>query len=142
VSWRVVATVFGLLVGVATGVGLAFAHAEERPPDGRRVVPWIWKNKLVETPLPERCFVLAVGLGALGAVAGNRFGHGAGLVPTAIITLAVVGLVRHVQDGMPVLHGHVGENSKIAANIFAAFLGAAVGASASARVRSEYRRRP
>jgi hypothetical protein len=141
VTRDVLATVLGFLIGAGTGVGLCVGQSETRPADGRRVVAWVYKNRVVETPLAERCLVLGLGLGVLGGVAGYHLGRGAGVVPTAVVAVLVVWLFHHVDSGFPATHGRVSENARTVGLAFAGFLGAAAGSRASLEVRSRSRRR-
>jgi hypothetical protein len=129
------ATILGLMVGVGTGIGLCLDQFERRPSDGQRVVAWVYKSRVVETPLRERCLVMGLGLGVSGGVVGYHLGRGAGLVPTAVVAGLAVWLVSHVESGLPQTHGRAGEDTRAAGLVFVGFLGAAVGARASVMVR-------
>jgi hypothetical protein len=136
----ILGSTLGLLVGVGTAVGLCVSQCEPRPSDGRRVVAWVYKNRVIETPLAERCLVLGLGLGLLGGVAGYHLGRGAGGVPMVVGTLLLVWLVHHVESLFPAAHGKAGEDSRVVALAFAGFLGAAVDSRASLEVRTKFRR--
>jgi hypothetical protein len=136
----VVGSALGLLVGVGVAVGLCVSQCKPRPSDGRRVVAWVRKNRVVETPLAGRCLVLGLGLGILGGVAGRHLGRGAGVVPTAAGAVLAAGLFHHVQSGFPAAHGRAGEDTRTAGLAFAGFLGAAVVSRAALDVRTWSRR--
>jgi hypothetical protein len=136
----VVGSALGLLVGVAAAVGLCVSQSEPRPPDGHRVVAWVRKSRVVETPLAGRCLVLGLGLGILGGVAGRNLGRGAGVVPTAVGAVLAAGLFHHVASWFPATPCKAGEDTRVVGLAFAGFLGAAVASRASLAVRTGSRR--
>lgn len=131
------ATVLGAVVGFAIGVGEAVFHAERlsQDSDSPLVVRWVYKNRIVETPVLTRALVVGLGFAVLGAAAGRRLCEGAGLLPTCIGAIVLVGLAHYVGTLLPNPHGRIGDQSRESAMLFAAILGAALGAEASLRVR-------
>ena len=135
------ATILGFALGFAIGVGEAIYHSERQFHDGesRYVVKWVRKNRIVETPLLERALVVGLGFAFLGAMTGRRLREGAGLLPTCIGAIAVVGLAHYLETQLPNPHGRVGEQSRELGMLFAAMLGASLGAESSIRVRARRR---
>jgi hypothetical protein len=131
------ATILGFAVGFAIGVGEAMYHAERQTQDGesRLVVRWVGKNRIVETPLLLRALVVGLGFAVLGAATGRRLGEGAGLLSTCVGACVLVGLAHYVESMLPNPHGRIGEQSRELTLLFAAMLGASLGAEASHRVR-------
>lgn len=133
------ATVLGAVVGLAIGVGEAVHHSERLSHDGDSplVVRWAYKNRIVETPVLIRALVVGLGFAFLGAAAGRRLGEGAGLLPTCVSAVVLVGLAHYVGTLLPNPHGRIGDQARESAMLLAAVLGAALGAEASLRVQTK-----
>ena len=101
------ATVLGFAIGFAIGVGEAIYHAERLIQDGesRYVVQWVRKSRIVQTPLLELALVVGLGFAFLGAMTGRRLGEGAGLLPTCIGAIVLVGLAHYLETHSPILTG-------------------------------------
>jgi flagellar biosynthesis protein FliQ len=135
------ATALGFAVGFVIGVSVAIYHAERQFQGGesRLVVRWIRKNRIVETPLLVRALVVGLGFALFGATTGRRLGEGAELLPLCIGAIVLVGLAHYTWTLLPNPHGRVGVQSRELSLLFAAMLGASLGAEASFRVRAKRR---
>lgn len=109
--------------------------------DTAYVVPWIYKNRIIYSPLWQRCLVVGLGAGLFGFAIGHRLGRGGGIVAAAVG--AVLGLcLAHYFSHLiftPNMFGTAGELSRETTLLFGCLLGAAMGAEASMRVRRRHK---
>lgn len=137
-------TWIGWTFGLALGLGVSVYQAEPRTRDGRtvQVVAWVYKNQVVETPLWQRCLMVGIGFGLLGAAAGSRIATGGKVLPALVGAILFVGLLQYVGTLLPPDDSRPARQSWVLATLFAGLLGAAAGAEASRRVQTQRRQHP
>lgn len=133
----------GFSLGLGLGVGLTLRQAEPSMQDGKphHVVTWVYRNRIVQTPVWERCLVVGLGCGLLGGLAGYRLGAGGEVIPAVVGAVLVIALVQHVETLFPDAPGRAARQTRDLGILFAGLLGAAVGAEVSIRARAGRRGR-